>query len=110
MYESSNELLKLTQKSSVRIQTHARIAELNTAVLCQFCVALWGVSVPQRLKGRPSRGGTVQNRRSTHTAKEYVQRLHSELRGRGRAAGGRGGRVRLANVDLRAVVLVRLRA
>ena len=36
MYESSNELLKLTQKSSVRVQTHARILTQYTPRVEQF--------------------------------------------------------------------------
>jgi hypothetical protein len=37
MYESSNELLKLTQNSSVHIQTHARIHTQYTPRVEQFC-------------------------------------------------------------------------
>ena len=53
MYESSNELLKLTQNSSVRTKTHARIHVQYTPRVEQF----WAV-VPQRQKGRPGMGGT----------------------------------------------------
>lgn len=53
MYESSNELLKLTQNSPVRTKTHARIHVQYTPRVEQF----WAV-VPQRQKGRPGMGGT----------------------------------------------------
>ena len=53
MYESSNELLKLSQNSSVRTKTHARIHVQYTPRVEQF----WAV-VPQRQKGRPGVGGT----------------------------------------------------
>ena len=59
MYESSNELLKLTQDSSVHTQTHARIRVQYTPRVEQS----WAV-VPQRQKGRPGIGGTG----ATHTS------------------------------------------
>ena len=55
MYESSNELLKLTQDSSVHTQTHARIRVQYTPRVEQS----WAV-VPQRQKGHP--GWAVQAR------------------------------------------------
>ena len=82
MYESSNELLKLTQKSSVRVQTHARIQTQYTPRVEQFCGRC-----PSTTNGPPSGGGTDAVHTQRKAESEYVQRLQAGAASYGGAGG-----------------------
>ncbi len=83
MYESSKELLKLTQKSSVHAQTHARIQTQYTPRVEQICGRC-----PTTTKGPPSGGGTDAIHTQRKAESEYVlQRLQA-----GAASYWRAGR------------------
>ena len=92
MYKNSNESKKLTQKNSVRTQTprkksvHSTLPELSRSAAV----------VPQRLKGRPTVGGTGAAH-TTWTGARCVRRLQAGAAGSWRhrwnvlSAGGGGG-------------------